>query len=134
MELSTTVRATRYEVTALPDDIVHNRSGFVLTVEARGRGRWAVCEGGRCWNRRTKDWDYESLPSGRTDEWLAEHRFDRLTQALLEAQACAPVLTVNGWTVEQAVRMESGEELCGVPVFRGVRCGLTKRHEGYHRP
>jgi hypothetical protein len=103
------VRVTRYEVTALPDDVVNNRGGFVLTVEYRGNGRWGIYEGGRCWNRRTGEWDHERLPSGRADAWLREHRFARVMDALETAKTLAPTLTVNGWTVEQAIRMERGE-------------------------
>ena len=47
-----------------------------LTVEARGDDRWAVKRDGcECLSVSGK-WDYEPLPSSRTDEWMAAHRFD----------------------------------------------------------
>lgn len=129
-----TTRATRYEVTALPDDVVNDRSGLVINVESRGKGRWAVVRDGRCWDHVTRTWSYEGLPSGQEDDWLAAHRYDSLPAALNDAVALAPFLTVNGWTVEQAIRMERGEKLCGEPIQRGIRCDLTKDHSGGHRP
>lgn len=133
-ELKVDIRITRYEVTALPDDIAQNRSGLVISVEWRGKDKWAVCRDGYCWNHVVREWTYESIPSERTDEWLAQHRYDLMTTALQAAQVLAPWLTVNGWSVEQAVRMERGEDLCGEPVTRGVRCDLLTDHEGDHRP
>jgi hypothetical protein len=111
-ELNVRVRVTRYEVTALPDDIVNNRSGFVLTVEWRGRvGGWAIMRKGNCWNRVKRQWDFQGLPSGLAEDWLRDHRFQRVMDALEEAKLLAPLLTVNGWTVEQAIDMERGKEV-----------------------
>jgi len=35
---------------------------------------WCIHDGFGCMNRQFK-FDYESLPSNREDEWLADHRF-----------------------------------------------------------
>jgi hypothetical protein len=73
---------------------------FALTVERTAPDRWAVRRGQRCLNA-DGGWDWESIPSERTDEWLAEHRFDEST-ALALARDAAPKVTVNGWTVGRA--------------------------------
>ncbi|WP_141576064.1 hypothetical protein [Actinomadura sp. WMMA1423] len=90
------IRATRYTVCALPEDNVNARH-FSLYVEYRGRDRWAVSDGFLCLGN-DGEWEYESIPSERADEWLATHRFD-LDTALNLARAAAPKVTVNGYTV-----------------------------------
>jgi hypothetical protein len=90
------VRVTRYEVSCLPPDNTNARY-FTITVEWRGGDRWAVCRLGECLGIGG-DWDYESMPSNRTDSWLAAHRFD-LETALRFAKVHAPRLTANGRTV-----------------------------------
>lgn len=95
------VRATRYEVSCLPDG--HDDLGhFSITVEYRGRDRWAVLQRGRWCLSNTGEWDYEPTPSDRTGEWLAAHRFDRDT-ALRLAREQAPLIRVNGHTVADAL-------------------------------
>jgi hypothetical protein len=89
----------------LPPD--HREHGhFEVTVEWRGDGRWAVMHMGYCLGL-DGDWEYESIPSERRDEWLATHRFD-LDTALRLAREAAPEVTVNGWTVERVLRDEAG--------------------------
>lgn len=99
-----TVRTTRYTMSCLPDDDI-NSGLFSITVEERGQidgtTRWAVCRLGQCLNRRGR-WDYEMQPSSRTDRWIAGHRFD-LDTALRLAEKAAPLITVNGITVADAV-------------------------------
>jgi len=90
------VRITRYAVCAYPGDDI-NRGHFVVTVEDRGGGRWAVCQYGMCLNT-SGGWDYEPIPSERRDDWLATHRYD-LDTALRLAQQAAPKITVNGSTI-----------------------------------
>lgn len=57
-----------------------------IKVENRGLGSWAVLDGSRCLNH-DGGWEYEPLPSNRTDEFLARCRFpleeaiDRATTA-----------------------------------------------------
>lgn len=99
-----TARPTRYEVNCLPEDDI-NAAGFALAVEYRGRGRWAVVRHGQCL-AADGTWDYESVPSERADEWLAQYRHD-LDTALRLAREAAPRVTVNGWTVDDALAMHA---------------------------
>ncbi|MFE9845813.1 hypothetical protein [Streptomyces goshikiensis] len=96
-----TVRPTRYVVSCLPETN-DNAPHFSLNVEYRGRDLWAVVRHGSCLNSAGR-WSYESIPSEREDEWLAEHRFE-LDTALKIAREAAPTLTVNGYTVADALR------------------------------
>jgi hypothetical protein len=100
MSEDVTVEPTRYEVTAYPFHDI-NRSDWVITVERRAEDAWAVLRRSSCWNRRTKQWDHEPLPSSRTDAFKRTHRFP-LEQALTIACEQAPKLTMMGWTVESA--------------------------------
>lgn len=95
-------RPTRYTVNCLPEDDYDSHI-FAITVEYRGRDRWAVLRHGQCLGTDGA-WDYESTPSNREDEWLATHRFD-LDTALKLAKGAAPLVTVNGFTVTDALRM-----------------------------
>jgi hypothetical protein len=94
-------RVTEYTVCALPEDDI-NAGSFAITVAYRGRNLWAVSRHRRCLGA-DGNWDYESIPSERRDEWLAAHRFDEQT-ALRLAVEHAPKVTVNGWTVDAALR------------------------------
>lgn len=87
---------TEYTVSALPEDNI-NHGHMSITVAYRGRGLWAVSRHRMCLGR-DGEWDWESIPSERTDEWLADHRFTR-REALKLARQEAPNLTVNGHTV-----------------------------------
>ncbi|ONK09484.1 hypothetical protein [Streptomyces sp. MP131-18] len=98
------IQPTRYEVNCLPEDDINGHS-FALAVEYRGRDRWAVVRHGQCLGA-DGTWSYESVPSERTDEWLDHHRFD-LGTALRLALAAAPSVTVNGWTVADALAMHA---------------------------
>jgi hypothetical protein len=93
-------RVTEYTVCGLPEDDI-NASHFALTVAYRSAGRWAVLRHGFCLGT-DGEWDYESIPSERADEWRATHRFDEDT-ALRLAVEHAPNVTVNGWTVDAAL-------------------------------
>jgi hypothetical protein len=95
-----TVRPVAYEVSCLPEDDVNARH-FTLKVEYRGEGRWAVTDGFGCLGADGA-WTYEPSPSSREDDWLATHRFD-LDTALKLAKEAAPHVTVNGWTVADAL-------------------------------
>lgn len=96
-----TAEPVAYEVTAYPFHDI-NRDLFALRVERRGDDSWAVLRRGAAWNWRTKAWDYEPLPSSRTDAYKRTHRFP-LEQALAIAREQAPLITVNGWTVSAAI-------------------------------
>jgi hypothetical protein len=94
------VHPTRFDVSCLPlDDI--NAHGFTLTVEYRGRGKWAVLNSRWCLSS-TGEWEWESIPSEREDDWLETHRFDLETAQRLAVEA-APKMVCNGWTVADAL-------------------------------
>jgi hypothetical protein len=49
-----------------------------ITLELRGHvgeDRWAIKDGHHCYNRRTRRWEYERLPSGRSDRFLRDCRY-----------------------------------------------------------
>lgn len=96
------VQATRYTVNCLPEDGIDSHV-FEITVEYRGNDRWAVKRHSQVLGS-DGTWDYEMRPSAREDDWLAEHRFD-LDTALKLAKEQAPQVTVNGFTVTDALRM-----------------------------
>lgn len=97
------VTATRYEVSLLSDDDI-NRHYFALYVEARDDDRWAVADGFQQCLAADGTWSHESVPSERADDWLADHRFD-LVGALFLAKQAVPKVTVNGFTVTDALAM-----------------------------
>lgn len=70
-----------------------------LTIERRAADQWAVCRWSRCLGT-DGEWDYEPLPSSRTDEWKASHRFP-LDEALRLARLHAPSVVVNGRTAAE---------------------------------
>lgn len=74
---------------------------WCITVEWRGGDRWAVTRSGCCLGS-DGEWEYEPLPSSRTDEWKAAHRFD-VDTALRLAQEALPKLTVNGHKIGDVV-------------------------------
>jgi len=96
-----TVRATGYEVSLLPEGDI-NRLSYTISVEYRGGDRWAVVRHRQCMNA-AGEWSWESVPSEREDEWLAEHRFD-LDTALRLAKKAAPHVVVNGHTAVDVYR------------------------------
>ena len=97
-------QATEYEVSILPEGDI-NRHVFAITVAYRGRGLWAVSRHSQCL-AADGTWSWESIPSEREDEWLAAHRFP-LEEALRLAKDAAPHITVNGYTVADALAMEA---------------------------
>lgn len=103
--------ATEYTLSGLPEEDI-NYSSFAIKVAYRGRGLWAVTHHGYCLGRNG-DWDYESVPSERTDEWLTGHRFGR-DEALRLAREAAPKVRVNGMTAaEVAVWAEQRRKQAG---------------------
>lgn len=88
--------ATNYLVTWLDRD--HPEATiWAVRIEWRGDDRWAVCTGNTAVLGRNGMWHHEPLPSSRTDQWLADHRFS-LEEAWSLAIAAADTLTVNGMT------------------------------------
>lgn len=102
-----TVRPTRYEVSLLPQTDI-NYPSYVVTVEYRGAGRWAVTRHHHCLSV-DGTWSWEALPSNRQDEWLAAHRFNQET-ALHLAREAVWHITVNGHTVHEALNHAAGEQ------------------------
>lgn len=98
-----TVRPSSFTVSCLPQRDL-NTHLYEITVTERGgmdgEIRWAVCWMGRCLDAKGR-WDYEPIPSSRTDKWLAKHRHD-LDTALRLAKAAARLVEINGITVTDA--------------------------------
>lgn len=97
------VMVTKYSVSVLPQRHPDRRH-FEITVEYRGNDLWAVCYYGECANA-AGEWDYESVPSERADEWLKTHRFF-LGEAMVLAKKLAPRVEVNGRTAGMILRAE----------------------------
>ena len=95
-----TVQPTRYEVSLLPEDDI-NASAFAITVEYRGGGWWAVTRMQSCLGiDGTCDHGIKEYGCGQA--WFDAHRFD-LDTALKLAKEAAPHITVNGYTVAEAL-------------------------------
>ncbi|MGW2863345.1 hypothetical protein [Streptomyces sp. NPDC001205] len=99
-----TVRAVEYTVNCVPDDDIDS-AAFELRVQYRGQGRYAVIRHGHSCLGADGTWDEGVKPYGRGDTWLNDHRFD-LDTALSLAKAAAPRITVNGFTVADAIAMQ----------------------------
>jgi hypothetical protein len=95
-DLPPTALVTEYTVSCLPMDD-EDANAFSVKVVRRGRCQWAVVKDSKCLGADGK-WAYESLPSSRTDEFLATHRFD-LDTAMDLAKYAALRIVVNGFTV-----------------------------------
>ena len=102
-----------YEIPALttysPLEVDHDdRRAFEVAVEWRGslsrnaRKAWAVTWLGKCLSE-TGEWDHEPIPSSRTVQWIALHRFDREEAIDLAMEACQKIV-VNGHHVADLAR------------------------------
>lgn len=115
------VRPTRYRVSCVPEGLESHP--FEIIVEDRGNGRWAVtnrtrllgADGTWSWGYQWRGGD-EPITEAAMDEyqrgheaWLKAHRFD-LDTALELARKAAPLLTVNGFTVLDALAMQAQED------------------------
>lgn len=90
-----------YAVSCLPlDDI--NASNFTIYVRRRALNSWAVLLRDTWCLSREGTWHTEPIPSERTDEWKAQHRFP-LEEALRLAREMAPKIEVGKWTVTDAL-------------------------------
>lgn len=99
------VQPTEYEVNCLPEDGMDSHA-FAITVRYRGEGRWAVQRGEHACLGADGAWADGVKPYGRGDDWLAAHRFD-LDTALELAKRAAPLVTVNRYTVADALAMRA---------------------------
>jgi hypothetical protein len=98
-----TVQATEYAVNCLPEDGLDSHV-FEVRVQYRGAGRYAVIKHGQMCLGADGTWDHGVKEYDRGDAWLDAHRFD-LDTALRLAKEQAPLVTVNGYTVADALRM-----------------------------
>jgi hypothetical protein len=102
-----TVQAAEYTVNCLPEDDLDSHV-FEIRVQYRGNGRYAVIRMGSClgadgtWDQGVKEYD-------RGDDWLDAHRFD-LDTALRLAKEAACHVTVNGFTVTDALAMQKNRQ------------------------
>lgn len=104
------VRATRYEVSILPEDDVNYRL-YAVQVQRRPDGKWMVVSKAMdaCYGLDGV-WADGVKPYGRGDDWVRAHRFDEAT-ALRLAREAAPSVTVNGITAAQVLeRRQQTEE------------------------
>lgn len=86
------MRLTEVTVSAVPEGNV-NHALFSVKVSWRGGETYAVERHRECLGA-DGEWDYEPLPSGRTDEWIATHRFGYDEALRLAHEACQHI-TVN---------------------------------------
>lgn len=49
--------------------------------QIEGPDKWAIRQGGNCLNK-SGEWEWEPMPSGRDDEFLARCRFDTAQEAI----------------------------------------------------
>jgi len=98
------ITPTEYTVCGLPEDD-EDSAVWKITIESRGKGWWAVCHLRHCLSTGGK-WDYEPLPSSRTNAWLKRHRFD-LPEAIRRAEAAYPKLIINGLWVRDGKLVEA---------------------------
>jgi len=74
---------------------------WAIQVENTGKGTWAVRRSvKRCLNR-DGEWEYESIPSERTEEFFARCRFTE-EDALRRASAVVDSIRINGLTIAEA--------------------------------
>jgi hypothetical protein len=99
------VLAVEYTVNCVPDDDLDSHA-FEIRVQYRGNGRYAVIRHGHSCLGADGTWDQGVKPYGRGDNWLDAHRFD-LETALALAKEAAPHITVNGFTVTDAIAMQT---------------------------
>lgn len=89
-DIAVSVRPVAYVVSCLPEEVRY----WDLRVVYRGAGLWAVTDGHRHLNVNG-EWSFEHVPES--------HRFE-FTAAVRLARKHAPFVTVNGVTVEEALK------------------------------
>lgn len=105
------VQPVEYEVCSLAGDDINSLS-FTITVRYRGEGRWAVQRGEHSCLGADGEWAQGVKEYDRGETWLNNHRFD-LDTALRLAKEAAPKVTVNGYTVADALAMYEREAAGG---------------------
>lgn len=110
------VRPVAYKVTVWPET-VHcvDQALWCVTVHYEGYGNWSVRRGNLSGNGpvlgRDRRWHLENLPSDRTREEIAEHRFS-YDEAMKLAADMAPKVEVNGMTAVDAVARHTAKGHC----------------------
>ena len=107
------IEPSAYVVCGLhPDD--PDSSVWTLTIERKAPDRWAVMFLSRAYNRRTGEFDWEPIPSERTDAYKRTHRFpfDEAWRIALEAY---PKLVINGLRVVDGKLVN---DLTGEPIAK----------------
>lgn len=102
--LSEQIRPVKWEVRSKWHDEIGWSDAFVWTISVEDGGSafgYAVRSMSRCLSR-DGEWELEPIPSSRNDDWLDEHRFKSLDEALTRALVAVETLTINGLTPQQA--------------------------------
>lgn len=99
-----TIQPTAYTVypTGYAEMVHSDKHTWTLRVELRDHDhdRWSVVGSVGALSRGGA-WDYEPLPSSRTERWLKSHRFT-LGEALRRAERVVDELKVNMMTAQEA--------------------------------
>lgn len=103
-----TVQAVEYTVNCLPEDD-YDSFAFEIRIQYRGNGRYAVIRHGHSCLGADGTWDQGVKEYDRGEAWLDSHRFDLDTATRLAKQQ-APLVTVNGFTVADALAMRKNRE------------------------
>lgn len=90
-------KTVKYSFSAIPEDFrpdpgAHTR--YMVTAEYRGQDSWAVCHGGMVLSK-AGEWVAEPRPTDRPDDWLKNHRFNKLS-AMRQAYELARDMEKNG--------------------------------------
>ncbi|MFD8845460.1 hypothetical protein [Streptomyces pseudogriseolus] len=96
-----TIHPVEYVVSCLQSNNI-NFDLYAIRVQYRGDGRYAVIGLGDMCLGVDGTWDHGVKEYDRGDDWLDAHRFD-LETALRLAKEQAPLVTVNGRTVSDAL-------------------------------
>lgn len=97
-ELPIHIEVVGYIVSCLPEGDPE-RHHLSIKIDRTAPNRWALRWHGECLNIRTREWEYEHIPSERTDEWLADHRVNDFSEAKRIACELAPALTIGPYDV-----------------------------------
>lgn len=98
---------TQFRVSLFPFGAseAHNFEIQVAARDVDGNGSllYAVCRFQQCWNESDGEWQWESQPSNRADEFKAQTRYPLVTALEIAARLC-PDLKTNGWTARAALK------------------------------
>ena len=89
-DLEATIADLRKKLDKATTFTMTERYNRPITIEARGKNTWAVCDGGFCLNT-DGEFEEEPMPSSRDEEFLARARF-----SLEEAWALAEKVVKEG--------------------------------------